>query len=72
MKKKIYFRQTAILFLHFFNFIEVPFLEILNDHYLTQMNYIPTRGDRALDLVITNVPDQVCVRDVLSLKIQEL
>ena len=47
---------------------EVSFLEILIDHYLTQMNYIPTRGDRVLDLVITNVPDQVCVRDVLSRK----
>ena len=41
---------------------EVAFLEILNDHFLTQLNFIPTRRDRVLDLVITNVPDRVRVR----------
>ena len=47
---------------------EVAFLEILNDHFLTQLNIIPTRHDRMLDLVITNVPDRVRVREVFSLK----
>ena len=47
---------------------EVVFLEILNDHFLTQLNFIPTRRDRVLDLVITNVPDGVRVRGVLSPK----
>ena len=47
---------------------EVAFLEILNDHFLTQLNFIPTCRDRVLDLVITNVPDGVRVREVLSPK----
>ena len=47
---------------------EVAFLEILNDHFLTQLNFIPTRHDRVLDLVITNVPDRVRVLEVLSPK----
>ena len=46
----------------------VAFLEIPNDHFLTQLNFIPTRRDRVLDLVITNVPDRVRVREVLSPK----
>ena len=47
---------------------EVAFLEILNDHFLTQLNFIPTRHDRVLDLVIANVPDRVRVHEVLSPK----
>ena len=47
---------------------EVAFLEILNDHFLTQLNFILTRHDRVLDLVITNVPDCVRVLEVLSPK----
>ena len=46
----------------------MAFLEILNDHFLTQLNFIPIRHDRVLDLVITNVPDRVRVREVLSPK----
>ena len=42
--------------------------EILNDCFLTQLNFIPTRHDRVLDLVITNVLDRVRVREVLSPK----
>ncbi|XP_048586215.1 uncharacterized protein LOC116614508 [Nematostella vectensis] len=45
---------------------ELSFTEILNDHYLSQMNHFPTRGDKILDLVITNASDQVCVNEVLS------
>ena len=47
---------------------EVAFLEILNDHFLTQLNLIPTHHDIVLDLVITNVPDRVHVPEVLSPK----
>ena len=47
---------------------EVAFLEILNDHFLSQSNSIPTRRDRVLDLVITNVPDRVRVSEVLCPK----
>ena len=47
---------------------EVAFLEILNDHFLTQLNFIPTRHDRVLDFVIMNVPDRVCMLEVLSPK----
>ena len=51
---------------------EVAFLEILNDHFLTQLNLIPTCHDRVKDLVITNVPDRVRVREVLSPKESDL
>ena len=44
---------------------EVAFLEILNDHFLTQLNFIPTRHHRVLYPVITNVLDRVRVREVL-------
>ena len=46
----------------------MAFFEILNDHFLTQLNVIPTRRDRVLDLVIANLPDRVCVREALSPK----
>ena len=46
----------------------MAFLEILNDHFLTLLNFIPTHGDRLLDLVITNMPDRFRVREVLSPK----
>ena len=46
----------------------MAFLEILNDNFLTQLNFIPTCRDRVLDLAITNVPDRVRVREVLSPK----
>ena len=46
----------------------MAFLEILNDHFLTLLNLIPTHHDRVLDLVIMNVPDRVHVPEVLSPK----
>ena len=45
---------------------EVQFTELLNDHYLTQVNQIPTRGDHILDLVISNVPENVQNMSVFS------
>ena len=47
----------------------MAFLEILTNHFLTQLTFIPTRRDhRVLDLVITNMPDRVRLREVLSPK----
>ena len=45
---------------------EVQFTELLNDHYLTQVNQIPTRGDHILDLVISSVPENVQNMSVFS------
>ena len=47
---------------------ELAFVEALNDHYLTQLNHTPTRGDSILDLVITSTPEHTSVTEVLSLK----
>ena len=35
------------------------FVRMLNDHCLSQLNHIPSRGNNILDLVIKNVPDNV-------------
>ena len=45
---------------------EVQFTELLNDHYLTQVNQIPTRGDHILDVVINSVPENVQNMSVFS------
>ena len=45
---------------------EQSFVDILNDHFLTQLNTIRTRGNNILDLVITSVPDQVNVTEVVK------
>ena len=45
---------------------EVQFTEILNDYYLSQLNLVPTQVNHVLDLVITNVPNQVHNMSVLS------
>ena len=46
---------------------EQAFVEALHDHYLTQIQRKPTRGTSVLDLVITSVPDQTSVSDVLEI-----
>ena len=43
---------------------ELNFVDILDDHYLTQVNNIPTRANKILDLVITTVPELVSVSEV--------
>ena len=43
------------------------FVEVLYDHYLTQIQRKPTRGTSVLDLVITSVPDQTSVSEVLEI-----
>ena len=45
---------------------ELLFVEILNDHFLTQLNNTPTRGNNILDLVITNAPDHIGLQEILS------
>ena len=44
---------------------EVVFVELLNDHYLSQLINSPTRGNNILDLVITNMPDLVSLTRIL-------
>ena len=41
-----------------------PFIEVLNDHFLTQVNNFPTRGDNILDLQITSVPEHVTITQI--------
>ena len=43
------------------------FVEALHDHYLTQIQRKPTRGSSVLDPVITSVPDQTNVSEVLEI-----
>ena len=43
-----------------------PFIEVLNDHFLTQANHFPTRGNNILDLVITSVPEHITITNVES------
>ena len=47
---------------------ELAFIETLHDHFLTQLNKKPIRGNNTLDLVITRVPNRVNVTDILSSK----
>ena len=44
---------------------KLPFIEVLQDHFLTQINSTPTRGNNILDLVITSAPDRTKVTEVL-------
>ena len=44
---------------------ELVFVELLNDHYLSQLINTPTRGNNILDLVITNMPDLVSLTRIL-------
>ena len=46
--------------------IRILRVDILNDHFLTRLNTIPKRGNNILDLVITSVPDQVNVTEVVK------
>jgi hypothetical protein len=41
-----------------------PLIEVLNDHFLTQVNNFPTRGDNILDLLITSVPEHVIITQI--------
>lgn len=52
---------------------ELTFIELLNDHFLTQLITVPTRGKNTLDLVITSVPELVSVTEILpQTKLQSL
>lgn len=43
---------------------ELQFTELLKDYFLSQINLQPTRSENILDLIITNVPDQVKVSNI--------
>ena len=45
---------------------ELPFIEALHDHFLTQTNHTPTRGSNILDLVIRSAPEHIKVTEALS------
>ena len=45
---------------------ELPFIEALYDHFLTQINNTPTGGRNILDLVITSAPEHTKETEVLS------
>ena len=45
---------------------ELPFIEALHDHFLTQINNTPTRGSNILDIVGTSAPEHTKVTEVLS------
>ena len=45
---------------------ELPFIEALHDHFLTQINNTPTRGTNILDLVVTSAQEHTKVTEVLS------
>ena len=45
---------------------QLPFIEALHAHFLTQINHTPTRGSNILDLVITSAPEHTKVTEVLS------
>lgn len=45
---------------------ELAFIDNLNDHYLTQLNNKATRGNNVLDLILTTVPDQISITEILS------
>ena len=51
---------------------EVNFIDILNDHFLIQVNSTPTRANKVLDLLITSVPELVTVSEILSPEKSEL
>ncbi|XP_015756273.1 PREDICTED: DNA replication ATP-dependent helicase/nuclease DNA2-like [Acropora digitifera] len=46
---------------------EQEFVEVLHDHYLSQIQRKPTRGTSVLDLAITSVPDQTSMSEVLEI-----
>lgn len=42
------------------------FIDSLNDNFLRQINSYPTRNNNILDLLITNIPELLCITDVLT------
>ena len=43
---------------------QLPFIEALHDHFLTQINHTLTRGSNILDLVITSALEHTKVTEV--------
>ena len=46
--------------------MEEAFVYTLNYHYLPQVNRLYTRGRNVLNLIITNIPDQIIHLETLS------
>ena len=51
---------------------ENAFIELLNDHFMVQLNNTEIRENNILDLVITNIPELVNISEVLSLAEAEI
>ena len=51
---------------------EVNFVDIRNDHFLTQISTMPTRANKTLDLVVTSVPELAAVSEILNPEKSEL
>ena len=51
---------------------EVNFFDILNDHFLTQINTMSTHANKTQDLVVTSVRELVTVSEILSPEKSEL
>ncbi|CAB4036157.1 Hypothetical predicted protein [Paramuricea clavata] len=45
---------------------EYLFYNTLSDHYLSQLVYIPTREQNTLDLLLTNMPDNIANVDIID------
>ena len=42
------------------------FNDALNDNFLHQINIYPTRNNNILDLLITNIPELLCITDIIT------
>ena len=42
------------------------FIDALNDNFLHQINNHPTRNNNILDLYYTNIPELLCITDVIT------
>ena len=42
------------------------FIDALNDNFLHQINIYPTRNNNILDLLITNIPELLCITDIIT------
>ena len=78
--RDVYLRHTNLLLAGHFNMPRISldspektsggnentFVELLHDHFLEQLNTAPTSGKYTFDLVLTNVPNKVKIREILS------
>ena len=48
------------------------FVRMLDDHFLEQINKFPTRENNILDLVISSIPNNITVSEVLKPSVSEI